>query len=211
MNRREFSGGPACLLAHRRPGPAGAGLRPSQEAGGGHGVPDAGQARACRGAAGQGRGHRVLLVQLPALQRLRAPAGGLDQEAARRRGGQARAGGLPRRLRAAAAPVLHARGHGQARRTAWQGVPGHPRRPRSRSTRKTPILAWAGKQGAGQGQVQGAVQLVLGVQQGAAAPRSCRRPTRSQGVPAHRHRRPLLHRRHPGGQHGPRACRSPTT
>ena len=60
---------------------------------------------------------------------------------------QARAGRLPRRLRAPAAPVLHAGGHGQARRIPWQGVPRHPRRTASRSTGKTPILAWAGKQG----------------------------------------------------------------
>ena len=141
MNRREFSAAAACRLGAAGPGPAGRLAPGPGKPRGRQGLPTLDKRVPRRGAGRQDRGGRVLLVQLPALQCLRAAAGSLDQEAAAGRGVPPRAGGLPRRLRAAAAPVLHAGGHGQARRAAQQGVPGHPRRTpadRPRKTRSSP-------------------------------------------------------------------------
>ena len=82
MNRREFSAGAAVPGRCRRPRPAAAGLCAQGKPEDGTRVPDPRQAGPRRGARRQDRGDRVLLVQLPALQRVRAPAGSVGQEAA---------------------------------------------------------------------------------------------------------------------------------
>ena len=206
MNRREFSAGAACVLGDRGPGPAGRPVRPGQEA--------ARKARTTctldkrvtgRGAAGQDRGDRVLLVQLPALQRLRAPAGGLDQEAA--------ADVVFRRV---PVPFATTSCRSSACTTRWRPwasstnctarCSSHPRRTASRSTGKTPILALGRQATAWTRPSSRSCTTPSRCPARRAAPRSCRTPTRCEGVPAHGHRRPLLHRRRPGRQHGPRAA-----
>ena len=130
MKRREFS-----AAAGLRPAPAASGRPGAAQAQGGAPVEGtalrAPGARRCRRRRRrQDRGDRVLLVRLPALQRLRADARGLGQEAAAptcvfRR--------VPVAFRdepfvAAPAHLLRARGDGQARRDAPQGVRRDPRR-----------------------------------------------------------------------------------
>ncbi len=166
MNRREFSAATVFVLAAAAFGLPGAGVRPGQEAARkGPTTRSWTRPLPVDAPARQGRGRRVLLVRLPALQCVRAPPGSLAEEDAARHRVQARAGGVPGRFRAAAAPVLLAGGHGQGRRDARQSVQRHPQQPRGAQPRG-PDRGLDRQTGPGHGQVQGAVQLLLGLQQG---------------------------------------------
>ena len=72
MNRREFSAGAACLLAGAALAFPGAAFAQAKKPENGTDYLTLGKTVAGRRAARQGRGDRILLVQLPALQRLRA-------------------------------------------------------------------------------------------------------------------------------------------
>jgi thiol:disulfide interchange protein DsbA len=142
MKRREFSAAAACVLgaaALGLPGIALAQRKPEE----GKDYRALDKAAPGGGAGRQDRAGRVLLVQLPALQCLRAAPAGLAQAApAGGRRVPPRAGRLPRRLRAAAAPVLHAGSDGQGGRAACQGVRGRPQgQPAHQPRRPDPAFA----------------------------------------------------------------------
>ena len=180
MKRREFSAAAAW------PPPAGrASLAPAARAGP---APEEGtdylaldKPRAGRGAGRQDRGGRVLLVQLPALQRLRAGAGGLDQEGCRPTwccGACRSAFGDDASCRSSACSTRSRPWASSTSCTARCSRPSTRKRQRARQ-RGRHRRCLGREAGPGQGQVPGAVQLVLGRRPRRAARRSCRTPTRS--------------------------------
>jgi thiol:disulfide interchange protein DsbA len=164
MKRREFSAAAAGVLGASA-GPPGLAL--AQRSRGRQGLPR--WKSSCPGgrARRQGRGGRVLLVQLPALQRLRAQAGERGSRSCRRTSCSSR---VPVAFRDDFVPqqrlyyTLEAMGKlDELHDKVFQAI--HVNREPDRQGRHA-ILAFAEKQRPRQGQVPGAVQLVLGGHQG---------------------------------------------
>ena len=172
-SRFSIAAGRAGLAPGARP----AGRRAQGAPGRGQALRAAGQPAADDRAGRQDRGGRVLLVRLPALQRLRAAARRLGQEAARRRGLPPRAGGLPR-----AAYVRTRRSSTRSRpwarsSDAPQGLLRDPRE-RQRLTSEADIAAFVGDNGVDGAKFTEAYQLLRRADQGRQAS-SWPRPTRS--------------------------------
>ena len=176
MKRREFS---AALLARRRAGRSACrrarpGRRPVE---GTHYVRLSQPLPVAAGR--QDRGGRVLLVRLPALQRLRADARRLGQEAAGRRGLPPRAGRLPRRaVRRAPAHLLRARELGQVEamhRKVFDAIHGD----RQRLDKPADIAAFVAKNGVDGAKFIEVYNSFCGADQGAPGAAAGARPTRS--------------------------------
>ncbi len=165
MNRRRFS---ALLSAA-----AGAALAPSAPAfaqgaaGRGQGFHPRRAAAAARRSRRQDRGAGVLLVRLPALQRVRADRRGLGKAAAGRRELSPRAGALPHERRQLHAHVLRARDDRRRAADAAEDLSRHPHREKApREGRGHRRLRRCQRRR--RGQVPRRVQVVLGQHLGGA-------------------------------------------